>query len=96
MTYAEEVEGKAPRSPGRTIVGVVLVIIAILLIIAAALYFTTDAKSLPSILGQIKFNGHNLHRANSPRTLRGVVTLIVGVVALAAGVFAFVWKPKNR
>jgi hypothetical protein len=74
----------------------VLVIIGIVVIVAAVLYFTTDAKSLPSILGQIKLNGHNTHRANSPRTLRGVVALIVGLVVLAGGVFAFMWKPKNR
>ncbi len=78
------------------IASVVLVIIAILLIIAAALYFTEAAKSLPSILGTIKFNGHNAVRANSHRTLRGVVSLIVGVILLGGGVFAFVWKPKDR
>ncbi len=96
MTYAEDSDGSVGRSPGKVIVSVVLVIIAILLIVAAVLYFTTDAKSLPSILGQIKLNGHNTKRADAPRTLRGVVTLIVGVIALGAGVFAFVWKPKNR
>jgi uncharacterized membrane protein HdeD (DUF308 family) len=75
------------------IVAVVLAIIGILLIIAALLYFTEAAKSLPSVLGTIT---HPVKRANSHRTLRGVVSLIVGVVALGAGVFAFVWKPKPK
>jgi amino acid transporter len=96
VTYAEEVDERPARTPGRTVLSVVLVIIGILAIIAAVIYFTTDAKSLPSILGTIKLNGHNAHRANQPRSLRGVVALIVGVIVLAGGVFAFVWKPKSR
>ena len=96
VAYADEEDYRPPRSQGRTILAAVLVVIAILLIIAAVIYFTTNAKSLPSILGQIKYTGHNASRANSPRTLRGTVSLIVGVLALGAGVFAFVWKPKNR
>ena len=75
------------------IISVVLVIVAILLIVAAVLYFTEAAKSLPSILGTIT---HPAHRADEKRTLRGVVSLIVGVILLGAGVFAFVWKPKNK
>ena len=93
MTYAEEADRSPGRSPGRMIVSVVLMIIAILLIIAAVLYFTEAAKSLPSVLGTIT---HPAHRANEKRTLRGVISLIVGIVLLGAGVFAFVWKPKDR
>ena len=93
MSYAEEVDASPGRSPGRMIVSVILMIIAVLLIIAAVLYFTEAAKSLPSILGTIT---HPAHRANEKRTLRGVISLIVGVVLLGAGVFAFVWKPKER
>lgn len=96
MTYAEEVEARPGRSPGKMIISVMLVIIGILAIIAAVLYFTEAAKSLPSILGTIKFNGHNAVRANSHRTLRAVVSLIIGLILLGGGVFAFVWKPKGR
>ena len=96
LTYADEEDYRPARSPGRVILAVVLVIIGILGIIAGVIYFTTDAHSLPSILGTIKFNGHNHSRAYGPRTIRGVVSLIVGLIVLAAGVFAFVWKPKAR
>lgn len=93
MTYAEEVEGSARRSPARIIIAVVLVILGILAIIAAILYFTEPAHSLPSVLGQIT---KPPHRADAHRTLRGVGALVVGIVLLAAGVFGFVWKPKDR
>ena len=96
LTYADEADYRPARSPGRVILAAVLVVIGILGIIAGVIYFTTDAHSLPSILGTIKFNGHNHSRAYGPRTIRGVVSLIVGIIVLAAGVFAFVWKPKER
>ena len=97
MTYAEEVKGQADRSPGRVILAVILVIIGILGIIAGILYLTEPAHSLPSVLGTIKYNGHNHVRAYSHRTLRGTVSLVVGIIVLLAGVFAFVWKGrKNR
>ena len=99
MSYvdeAQEVDGRVGRSPGRIILAVVLVIIGILGIIAGILYLTEPAHSLPSVLGTITYNGHNHGRAYSHRTLRGAVALAVGVVVLLAGVFAFVWKPKDR
>jgi hypothetical protein len=75
----------------------VLTVIAIVLIIAAILYFTQPAHSLPSILGTLKQGPHvSAKRADAHRTLRGVVTLIVAVVALGGGVFAFTWKGKER
>ena len=95
MTYAEEVDERAGRSPGRVILAVVLVIIGILGIIAGIIYLTEPAHSLPSILGTIKYNGHNHSRANNPRTLRGAVSLAVGIVVLLAGVFAFLWKGRK-
>jgi len=78
------------------ILGVILVIIGILLIIASILYFTQPAHSLPSILGTLKHPPNSISRANNHRTLRGVVSLIVGIIVLGAGVFAFAWKPRNR
>ena len=95
MTYAEEVDERTGRSPGRVILAVVLVIIGILGIIAGIIYLTEPAHSLPSILGTIKYNGHNHSRAYNPRTLRGAVSLAVGIVVLLAGVFVFLWKGRK-
>jgi uncharacterized membrane protein YidH (DUF202 family) len=93
---AQEVDGRVGRSPARLIVGVILVIIGILAIIAAILYFTEPAHSLPSILGTIKHPPATVHRADSHRTLRAIVALIVGIILLVAGLFTFAWKPRNR
>jgi amino acid permease len=84
------------RSAGRVIAAVILAVVAILCIIAAILYFSESAKSLPSILGTIKFNGHNASRADNHRSTRGIAALIVGVVCLAAAWFAYAWKTKDR
>ena len=97
VTYAEEADERVGRSPARVILGVILVIIGILLIIASILYFTQPAHSLPGILGTLKQGPHvSANRANSHRTLRGVVTLVVALVCFGAGVFAFMWKGKDR
>ena len=84
------------RSAGRTVAAVILAVVGILCIIAAILYFSEAAKSLPSVLGTIKFNGHNASRANSHRSVRGIGTLIIGVVLFAAAWFAYFWKTKSR
>lgn len=80
------------RPTGRVVAAAVLVVIGILLIIAAIIYFTTDAKSLPSILGTIK---HPPNRANSTRSLRGIVSLVVGVVLFVGAWFAYFWKTRG-
>ncbi len=72
------------RSPGKTIVIVILVVIAILAIIAGILYFVEPAKSLPSILGTIH---HPKSRARKDRPARGAVAIVVGVVCLVAAWF---------
>ena len=95
MAYAQEVDERAGRSPGRVILAVVLVIIGILGIIAGIIYLTEPAHSLPSVLGTIKYTGHNHARAYNHRTLRGVVSLVVGIIVLLAGVFAFFWKGRK-
>ena len=83
------------RSTGRVIAAAVLVVVGILLIVATVIYFTTDAKSLPSILGTIKYNGHNHTRANSTRPLHGIATLVVGVICFAGAYFAYAWKSRG-
>jgi uncharacterized membrane protein HdeD (DUF308 family) len=89
-------ERVAGRSTGRVVATAVLVVIGILCIIAAIFYLTEPAKSLPSVLGTIKFNGHNATRANSHRSLRGITTVIVGVILLVGAWFAYFWKTKER
>ena len=88
-------ERVAVRSTGRVVAAAVLGVIGIILVIVAIIYFTTDAHSLPSIMGTIKYNGHNHSRAYSPRSLRGTVAIIVGVVCLIAAGFAFFWKGRG-
>jgi hypothetical protein len=89
-------EKVAVRSTGRVVAAAVLGVIGIVLIIVAILYFTEKAESLPSILGAIKYTGHNYSRSHNPRTLRGTVSIIVGVVCLIAAWFAYFWKTKSN
>lgn len=88
-------ERVAVRSTGRVVAAIILGVIGILVIIAAVIYFTTDAHALPSIMGTIKYTGHNHSRAYSPRSLRGIVSLIVGVILLVAAGFSYFWKSKR-
>jgi amino acid permease len=81
MTY--ESSTGAGRSTGKTAAVAILVIIAILAIVAGALYFAEPAKSLPSVMGAITSGS----RANTHRTLRGIVSLVVAVVLLVAAWF---------
>jgi uncharacterized membrane protein HdeD (DUF308 family) len=86
----------AGKSPGRVAAAAVLGIIGILLIVATIIYFTEPAKSLPGILGHIKYNGHNLKRVNEKRPLHGIATLIVGVVFFVLAYFAYAWKTTTK
>jgi len=75
------------RSSGKTIIAIVLVIIAVLAIIAGIIYFIEPAHSLPSILGRITHPPASLGRANASRSLRGAAALVVGVICLVAAFF---------
>jgi hypothetical protein len=87
----------AGRSPGRIGAAVVLTVIAVVLLIAAVIYFTEPAHSLPAILGTLKQGPHiTAKRADAHRTLRGVVTLVVALLCLGAGVFVLMWRGKER
>jgi amino acid permease len=81
MTY--ESSTGAGRSTGKTAAVAVLVIIAILAIVAGALYFAEPAKSLPSVMGAITSGS----RADTHRTLRGWISIVVAVVLLVAAWF---------
>jgi Ca2+/Na+ antiporter len=96
VTQAAEKEVAGGRSTGRVIGAIVLAVIGIIAVVAAIMYFTTPAHSLPSVLGAIAYNGHNHTRAYSHRTLRGVVSIIVGVILLVGAWFAYAWKAKEN
>lgn len=73
--------GTGGWTPGKVAAVAILVVIAVLAIIAGIMYLAEPARSLPSVLGTIT---HPASRAGSPRSLRGAVAIIVGVVLLAA------------
>lgn len=94
-TVTEAVDAPVRRSTGRVVAAAILGVIGILLIIASIIYFTTAAHSLPSILGQIKYTGHNHSRAYDKRPDRGIAALAAGVICLVAAGFAYFWKAKK-
>ena len=76
------------NSSGRTIAVVILAIVAILFIVAGFIYLAEPAKSLPSIMGQIK--GSSGHHA-----LRAAGSFVVGVVFAVGAWFARSYRPKS-
>jgi hypothetical protein len=79
--------GASGRSSGKTIIVVVLAVIALLAIVAGIIYFIEPAHSLPSILGRITHPPAGTSRANATRSLRGAACMVVAVVALVAAFF---------
>ena len=75
------------NSSGRTIAVVILAIVAILFIVAGFIYVAEPAKSLPSVMGQIK--GSNGHHA-----LRAAGSFVVGVVFAVGAWFAKSYQAK--
>jgi hypothetical protein len=71
------------------VVAVVIGVVGVLGILAGIVYFTVEAKSLPSFMGQI-------HGDTAHRSLRGIVSLIVGVLLVAAGVALFAYRPHSE
>jgi amino acid permease len=66
----------------------VVVVIAVLALVVGIIYLTTEAKSLPSFLGQV-------HGATGKRSHRGIAALVVGVLLLAGGFGLFVYRPRR-
>ena len=75
------------RSSAKTIITVLLVVIAVLAIAAGIVYFIEPAHSLPTFMGKITHPPASLNRANASRSLRGAGALVVGVVCLVAAYF---------
>ena len=66
----------------------ILLILGILALIAGILYFTDEAKSLPSILGQL--HGYTGHRSK-----RGIAAVVIAAVLLAGALGVLRWRPKR-
>ena len=82
--------GSADRSSGRTVLAVILGVIALLFIVVAIIYLAEPAKSLPSVVpGHI--NGSTGHHP-----LRAAGSLIIGIVFAVGAWFALAYKPKPQ
>ena len=82
--------GSAERSSGRTILAVILGIIALLFIVVAIIYMVTPASSLPSFVP-----GH-IAGSTGHRPLRAAGSIIIGIVFAVGAWFALAYKPKPQ
>ena len=81
--------GSGERSWGRTILALVLGIVAVLFIVAAVIYLAVPAKSLTVLPGHIAGStGHH--------PLRATGCLIAGIVFAVGAWFALAYKPKPQ
>ena len=82
--------GSVERSPGRTILAVILGIIALLFIVVAVIYLAEPAKSLPSFIP-----GH-ITGSTGHHPLKATGSLVVGIVFAIGAWFALAYKPKPQ
>ncbi len=82
--------GSAERSSGRTILAVILGIIALIAIVVAIIYLIEPAGSLPSFVsGHIKGStGHH--------PLRAAGSLVLGIIFAVGAWFTLAYKPKPQ
>jgi preprotein translocase subunit SecY len=80
--------GPAKRSAGRTILAVILGIIALVFIVVAIIYIAEPASSLPSFVpGRVAGSaGHH--------PLRIVGSFVIGIVFAVGAWFALAYKPR--
>ena len=82
--------GSVERSSGRTILAVILGIIALLFIVVAIIYIAEPAKSLPSFIP-----GH-IDGSTGHHPLKVTGSLVVGIVFAVGAWFALAYKPKPQ
>jgi amino acid permease len=82
--------GSVERSSGRTILAVILGIIALLFIVVAIIYLVEPAKSLPSFIP-----GH-IDGSTGHHPLKATGSLVVGIVFAVGAWFALAYKPKPQ
>ena len=81
--------GSSERSSGRTILAVILGIVAVLFVIAAIMYLTMPAKSLVIVPGHIAGStGHH--------PLRATGCFVVAIVLAVGAWFTLAYKPKPQ
>ena len=82
--------GSSERSSGRTILAVILGVIALVFIVVALIYMAEPAKSLPSFIpGHIAGSvGHH--------PLRATGAFVVGIVFAVGAWFTLAYKPKPQ
>ena len=80
--------GSVERSSGRTILAVILGIVALIFIVVAVIYIAEPAKSLPSFVpGRVAGSaGHH--------PLRTAGSLVIGIVFAVGAWFALAYKPR--
>jgi hypothetical protein len=84
------VSGSSARSSGRTILAVILGIIALVFIVVAVIYLAEPAKSLPSFIP-----GH-IAGSTGHHPLKATGCIVVGIICAVAAWFALAFKPKPQ
>jgi preprotein translocase subunit SecY len=80
--------GSAERSAGRTILAVILALIALVFIVVAIIYIAEPASSLPSFVP-----GRAAH-SDGHHPLRVVGSFVIGIVFAVGAWFALAYKPR--
>src|ERR1700685_244173 len=80
--------GSVERSSGKTILAVILGIIALVFVVVAVIYLAEPAKSLPSFIP-----GH-IAGSTGHHPLKATGSLVVGIVFAVGAWFALAYKPK--
>ncbi len=84
------VSGSSARSSGRTVLAVILGIIALVFIVVAVIYLAEPAKSLPSFIP-----GH-IAGSTGHHPLKATGCIVVGIVFAVGAWFALAFKPKPQ
>jgi drug/metabolite transporter (DMT)-like permease len=82
--------GSVERSSGRTILAVILGIIALVFIVAGIIYLAEPASSLPSAIP-----GH-IAGSTGHHPLRASGSFVIGIVFAIGAWFALAYKPKPQ
>ena len=82
--------GPAERSSGKTILAVILGIVALIFIVVGVIYIAEPASSLPSFIP-----GH-IAGSSGHHPLKATGSVIVGLIFAVGAWFALAYKPKPQ